>query len=290
MAFLAYWVNRGVNSSVVLIHKTKDLKVNIRGYENTRMFSRELIQIEEMIEEYFENLVMPDHPTIYDYLVLGLRDKDVIATFNWDPFLYYAHKRNRGVAPLPEIRFLHGCVVFATCHDHDILACPYEICPECNKVVKRARLFLPDSDKDYTKDAVIMREWGAVCDALNNAFHVTIFGYSGPATDYNARELLRERWQKAPFPDHSDVEIIDIKDENELRECWSEFIRYDHAMVRRDFWSSTIALYPRRTAEYKLGASVHGKPAEYIGPFHTDSLHDLQTWFCKLAEPETNHS
>lgn len=31
---------------------------------------------------------IPNKPTIYDYLFMSLREKDVIATFNWDPFLY----------------------------------------------------------------------------------------------------------------------------------------------------------------------------------------------------------
>ena len=44
-----------------------------------------------MLLDYFSSLALPEHPSIYDYLVLGLRPKDVIATFNWDPFLMLAH-------------------------------------------------------------------------------------------------------------------------------------------------------------------------------------------------------
>jgi hypothetical protein len=32
-------------------------------------------------------LELPDHPTVYDHLLLSLRKKDAIFTFNWDPFL-----------------------------------------------------------------------------------------------------------------------------------------------------------------------------------------------------------
>ncbi len=57
------------------------------------IYSSQLSKIEKIISSYFESLYLPDSPTIYDYLVLGLRSKDVIATFNWDPFLMQAYKR-----------------------------------------------------------------------------------------------------------------------------------------------------------------------------------------------------
>ena len=94
----------------------------VQGFESQfswirsrRTFSEKLSKIEELIHQYFESLEILDCPTIYDYLVLGLRGKDVIATFNWDPFLMLAHRRNRTIVDLPDIRFLHGCVAFATC-------------------------------------------------------------------------------------------------------------------------------------------------------------------------------
>lgn len=104
-------------------------------------------------------MVLPDNPTIYDYLVLGLREKDVIATFNWDPFLIQAHRRNRHVTSLPDIRFLHGCIAFKTCPEHDILGGPYEECPECHCDLIGGQLFFPDEDKDYAKDELIYRDW-----------------------------------------------------------------------------------------------------------------------------------
>ncbi len=38
--------------------------------------------IEDTVRRYFSDLELPDVPTIYDHLVLSLRPKDVIATFN----------------------------------------------------------------------------------------------------------------------------------------------------------------------------------------------------------------
>lgn len=44
---------------------------------------------------------------------------------------------------------------------------------------------------------------------LKKAFHLTIFGYSGPATDYSAINLLIDGWKQTPG-DISHVEIIEL--------------------------------------------------------------------------------
>ena len=61
--------------------------------------------IEERVYSYFKNMVLPDKPTIYDYLVLSLREKDLIATFNWDPLLLQAYERNLKTKNLPKLAF-----------------------------------------------------------------------------------------------------------------------------------------------------------------------------------------
>lgn len=249
-------------------------------------FASELQRIERLITEYFGDLELPDTATIYDYLVLGLRPKDTIATFNWDPLLLLAHKRNRSVVELPDIRFLHGCVGYFTCSDHDVLGLAYESCPQCRSALIPSKLIFPDDQKDYARDAVIHRDWKAVTAKLRKAFHLTIFGYSGPVTDYNARRLLLEGWEQTGMREVSHVEIIDIKDDDELRRRWKEFIPFHHDMVTSDFWQSAIAKWPRRTAEYKLCASLYGIPAEPIGPFRTLSLRELQDWHAAIAGTE----
>lgn len=249
-------------------------------------YQAQLANIERLIENYFQDLELPDHPTIYDYLVLGLRGKDVIATFNWDPFLIQAHRRNRSVAELPDIRFLHGCVAFRTCTEHDILGGPYEECPICHHDLIRGRLFFPDEGKDYVKNELIYRDWNAVTKRLKKAFHLTIFGYSGPATDYNARKLLLDGWKQTPMRDISHAEIIDTQDESILYKTWADFFPHHHNMIAQDFWDCSVALWPRRTSEWKISASRYGMPAESIGPLRTESLNELQEWFKRLAETE----
>ena len=47
-------------------------------------------EAESIVRSYFRSLRLPSEPTLYDHLLLGLRAKDVIATFNWEPFLIQA--------------------------------------------------------------------------------------------------------------------------------------------------------------------------------------------------------
>ena len=245
-----------------------------------------LDEIEGMLLDYFSSLALPEQPTIYDYLVLGLRPKDVIATFNWDPFLMLAHERNRAVVALPEIRFLHGCVRYASCPEHDVLGLPGEYCPMCRKALVESSMMFPHHEKDYARDGIIARDWAFVAERLKAAFHLTIFGYSGPATDYKAKGLLLDGWKRTPMRRFSHVEITDCGDTDDLRRNWREFIPFHHDMVERSFWESTIARWPRRTAEYKTAASLYGTVSERIGPIRTKSLRELQEWHAEIADAE----
>ena len=263
-----------------------DFESQFTRLRQSSMHSDRLTEIENMLCEYFSSLILPEYPTIYDYLIMGLRGKDVVATFNWDPFLIAAHNRNRMVPNLPEIRFLHGCVQYASCPDHDVLGQPGERCPMCKRPLATSSILFPYGDKDYAKDGVIFRDWKFVTSRLQEAFHLTIFGYSGPSTDYKAKKLLLEGWTETPMRPFSHVEIIDIGNADDLRSNWQEFIHFHHDMVISCFWESTIAKWPRRTAEYKTAASLFGTVSENLGPIRNMSLEELQKWHAEIAAVE----
>ena len=245
-----------------------------------------LNKIEDMLREYFLSLVLPESPAIYDYLILGLRGKDIIATFNWDPFLILAHARNRAISNLPEIRLLHGCVQYASCTNHDVLGQPGERCPVCKRSLIESSIMFPYGDKDYAKDSTISRDGAFVTERRKEAFHLTIFGFSGPTADYEAKKLLLDGWTRTPMRRFSHVEIIDIGSAEFLRRTWREFIPFQHDMLIPCFWESTIAKWPRRTAEYKTAASLFGTASEIIGPMRTKSLEELQTWHAEFVAAE----
>ena len=251
-------------------------------------YTDRLQDIEGILFDYFATLALPDVPTIYDYLLLGLQQKDMVATFNWDPFLMLAHRRNRGIPglSLPDIRFLHGCVIYASCVTHTtVLGSPGEYCPTCKRELTASKLVLPVEDKEYGRDPLIANDWHVTSTRLKSAFHLTIFGYSGPKTDHNAKRLLHDGW--SPPPEIAHVEIIDVVSETVLYDNWDDFLPFGHLMTPEDFFDSTIAKWPRRTAEYKLAASLYGTPSEPMGPYLTDSLAELQEYHAEIARAES---
>jgi len=134
--------------------------------------------IERRIYDYIDGLVLPDEPTIYDYLVLSLRPKDVIATFNWDPFLLQAIRRNRGVlraAGCPTVLFLHGNVLEGHCHRDKVFGVKDAACSQCHQPFVPSRLLYPVTKKDYASDGFLKDSWTRLSDAFKAAFMVTIF-------------------------------------------------------------------------------------------------------------------
>ena len=78
-------------------------------------------RLEKIILEFFQDLRLPELPTVYDYLICSLRSKDLIATFNWDPLLMQAYMR----CPFkfkPKLLFLHGNVSVGYCEKDHISA------------------------------------------------------------------------------------------------------------------------------------------------------------------------
>lgn len=107
--------------------KSLGVKIPVMDFEATfDMLSRskfdqpEFQIIKQKIYDYFEDLELPDELTIYDRLVLSLRPKDLIATFNWDPLLGLAFQRNRHIRKLPNLAFLHGNTFVGYCKEHEV--------------------------------------------------------------------------------------------------------------------------------------------------------------------------
>lgn len=167
--------------------------------------------IEQRTYEYFSSLGLPDTPTIYDYLVLSLRNKDLIASFNWDPFLLQAYRRNGGRGPesLPGVAFLHGNVCIGVCHADKVCGLNGGRCSKCGTNFEPSKLLYPVKQKDYASDPFIASEWDRLRDHLSRAYFLTIFGYSAPKTDVEARRLMLEVWQENHHLELAEVEIIE---------------------------------------------------------------------------------
>jgi hypothetical protein len=92
---------------------------------------------------------MPDEPTLYDYLMLSLRETDLIATFNWDPFLVRAFIRNRDVAAMPQLAFLHGNVEVGVWLKDSVKGFRGDICAKCGNPFEATTLLYPVRNKNY---------------------------------------------------------------------------------------------------------------------------------------------
>ncbi|MEA4863291.1 MAG: hypothetical protein AB7F40_07965 [Victivallaceae bacterium] len=207
--------------------------------------------INTYIDQYFSKLELPTEPTLYDLLVLSLRPKDVIATFNWDPFLTQAVQRNLNIinGMVPQILFLHGNVTFKYCSPCKKAFPNQNICPYCNKSLSSAPLLYPIKNKNYANNQAISAHWNNFKNALNQAFCVTILGYGAPKTDIDAIEAMKAAWGTPAEREFEQIEIIDVADENIVHERWREFIHSHHYDVKTDFKNSYIARYPRRSCE-----------------------------------------
>ena len=207
--------------------------------------------IEAAIVDVMSGFCIPDEPTVYDYLLLSLRDKDLIASFNWDPLLLQAYKRVRTITNrLPKVCFLHGNVAMghSTC-EHERIAYKDSICLECHKPYTSIPLLYPVKHKNYISNPWIKKQWDIVINRMEEAGALTIFGYSAPISDVEAIGLLKRGWGPAEQKGIQQIEFIDLKELGELEETWKDFIFNGHCEGCKSFFESKLALYPRRTVE-----------------------------------------
>ncbi|MDI3537943.1 MULTISPECIES: hypothetical protein [Clostridia] len=208
------------------------------------------IQLEDAIEKYFCDFELPDEPTIYDYLLLSLTKKDLVATFNWDPLLVEAYSRcTRITDNLPQMAFLHGNIAVATCEEDMVLGSPYAVCSKCGRMLKRVPLLYPIREKNYDENPYISMSWKQLGQYLESAYRLTIFGYSAPKSDQAAIDMLKKAWGAVDDRNLEEIEIIDIRSEEEVIQSWEEFIHTHHYSVWNDFFNSALGKFPRRTCE-----------------------------------------
>jgi hypothetical protein len=245
--------------------------------------------VEQVIDAYFSGLELPEAPTLYDHLILSLRPKDVIATFNWDPFLCQACVRNCHYAEPPQIIFLHGNAAIGFCSECRGVRGPRDSHCNCGKPFEPCRLLYPVARKDYNSDGFISGEWEAIKRAMRHAYALTFFGYGAPKTDVEAVDLLRRGWGTPGERAFEETEIIDIKTEEELVGTWSEFIHTHHYQIATTFYDSLIARHPRRTCEHLWTRLMEARWTQKWMEFPAESTFDeLYQWMKPRLEAEHN--
>ena len=254
-----------------------------------------LLEIEEKIKEYFGGMQLPDEPTIYDYLILSLRGKDLIATFNWDPFLYQAFIRNfKFTKDLPRLSFLHGNVAIGYSKEDKRCGPAGMSMRRDGGYMEPTKLLYPVEQKNYTDDEFINMEWERVKYWLGKdrgTVRATIFGYGAPESDVEAVSLLNNAWGTPEERDMEQFEIIDITSEDELRKRWNGFIHSHHYDVTSNYFESSLAANPRRTSESYFSHYKPLTPSEAFRnnnpiPDNFKTLDELWDWHKPLIEAE----
>jgi hypothetical protein len=260
---------------------------------DTNPNSKEIKEIERRVYEYFKDMKLPEEATIYDYLVLSLRPRDLIATFNWDPFLFQAFYRNRKFADPPRVSFLHGNVAVGYSEeDKKVGPVGFGIRATGN-ILKPTRLLYPVNKKDYTSQEFLMIEWTRIEHWMEQKETkcVTVFGYGAPKSDLEAIQLLKNAYNNSGDRDVEQFEIIDIKSEKEGIETWKDFIYSNHYDYCNNYFESSLARNPRRTFESFQQQNFPETPEEAFSesnPIPADifSLRELQEWHSSLIDAE----
>ncbi len=218
-------------------------------------------KLEKGIIDHYAKMMIPDEPTLYDYLLLSLRKKDCVATFNWDPLLIQAYNRvNKITTELPEMLFLHSCVEAGLCESCQRYApLRNKRCSKCGRKLKMPKLLFPIREKNYHQDIFIKDNWHTLEYYIQKACLLTIWGYSAPKSDVEAKNIMLTAFSNQSR-ELDKIEIIDIANENKLLDTWAPFIHQtnDHISIYNSLLDSLIGEFPRRSTEGYTKRNIEG--------------------------------
>lgn len=280
------------------VPKTDNIENVYSWLANQEQFAEERFVVENEIREYFSNITLPNTLTKYDLLVLSLRQKDCIATFNWDGLLVQAYQRMQKItSDLPQMVFLHGNVEVGYCPKCNTYGYWFAKCHKCGEQLREVPLLYPVKKKNYQKDEFISEQWKILDDYISKAALITIYGYSAPKTDIEAINIIKKAFARLGTPRYFDiVEIIEHPkfDTKNISEAWldlSEMAR-DHLELRRSVFDSYMFKNPRRSLEFlhknRIASSWWGESTIKFTPddIEKDNTFALETKVIPLLENE----
>lgn len=259
---------------------------------NKPKYKKELKALEKCIREDFEKFEIPDHMTIYDYLIISMRKKDLIASFNWDPLLIQAYSRMRQITTdIPDLVFLHGNVLAGFCEACNSYGHFKNRCQKCNDKYIKQPLLYPVKEKDYNSSPFIKEQWKKVKLFMEDSTVVTFFGYSAPKSDLEAINILKSIYNTDVIHSFDLIEIIDIKPKDELIRTWDSFVslKHDHKpQYIKSFFNSILAEFPRRSIEGYTKRYFEGWWGEGKYPISekTKSISDFKNEILPILEDE----
>ena len=255
-----------------------------------------LESINNKVHEYFSQLELPNEPNLYDVINLSLREKDVIATFNWDPFLLQSRIRLAKLGfttNFPRLIFLHGNVMTGFCEKDNTAGLKGNRCSKCGRLFEPSKLLYPVTNKNYQNDVFIKNQWKEIQYFIKNCLMFTIFGYSAPETDKEAISLLKAGWGDVNHREMEQTEVINKKGSNheELEKTWKSFMHTHHYDIVDSFYESFIANHPRRSIEAYWNQYWEAKwISNNQVPSSFEGFEELKTWYMSLLDAERKHA
>ena len=159
-------------------------------------------------------------------------------------------------------------------------------CPVCWEPFKDVPLLYPVEEKDYSSHPYIRGSWEDAQDLFSEAFVLTIFGYSAPASDADAVELLKREWMRKSDRKIEHIEVIDLEKYDVLHKRWKPFLPTDHLKAVCSFNESWITMYPRRSVEALSSAVYFGEPSDQFSLTGSKVLQEVQEQILDIAEWE----
>lgn len=244
--------------------------------------------LEDEVRNYFKKLSIPDEPTMYDYLILSLMDKDAIISFNWDPFLLQAYRRNLAVGNLPMLIFPHGNVGVGMCEECHSLGYADTVCVDCYKAYKDMPLLFPIGKKDYQSNPVIGYQWKLARDYLSRAAGITVYGYGVPETDKEAYLLMKEAYQKSNVKDIAPFTIVNMISQKDVQiQKWKELLDDRMVLYAEHFEETDLWRNPRVSLESLFDAILQQHPRSREKSFRKfDTMAELQDYVKTIKEYE----
>ncbi len=265
----------------------KKAKIDFESFYDDVVKSKRIDLQQELqirTEKYFNSIKIQNSVTLYDKLVLSLRPKDTIFSFNWDPLLPYAYRRNGFLKTLPALRFLHGNVLSGVCKKHSRIGWNDGKCTICNKTLKKTSLLFPIKKKNYDSDPIISEAWKLLDDKINNAYFITFFGYSAPKSDVIARKRIIEKLSTNSSLHIMELEIIDPNYDELLKTNYSILPQELHISKINNFDYCWLMSYPKLSCEALFEATMQNNPIQRYTQIETDDLKELQEWSKELDD------
>lgn len=151
-------------------------------------------------------------------------------------------------------------------------------------------LLFPIGEKDYSSYSVIQNQWHRALYYLSRAAGITIYGYSAPASDLNAVELLKSAFKQSNTQDIAPFTIINLKkNESVQKSKWKDFFDARMVFFCESFEETILWSHPRVSLEAMFDSILQGHPRETLKPFRKFfKLEDLQAFVMGIDEFEMN--